>query len=331
MRIDVHAHCYPDFYVKEVRKFAEWKEGGIGVEFPEWPGTEQIISEMDDLGIDVQVLSLSAPNVYFSDDALSNSLAQATNDYLASVSEKYPNHFLSLAAVPLANLDYAMTELARAIDTLKMGGVMLGTNINGVPLSDDRFLPFFEEINQRKIPVALHPIKSATETMMPKEDVPLGLANSVGFLFETTRITARMVFKGMFEKFPDLTFVLPHAGGAIPFMVPRWDMFYLSRPEKHILKKSIPHPPSYYLKRHYYDIAMAYTAPTIRCTLDLAGVDRLVFGTDYPYSAHDFRSKDAVTSVETYGFTKDEKEKVRYKNALNLFPKLKRVASKKND
>ncbi len=325
MRIDVHAHCYPDFYVRELSKFAQWKEGGIGVEIAEWPGTEEMIADMDEFGVDVQVLSLSAPNVYFSDDGLSNGLAQRTNDFLADIAEKYPDRFLSLAAIPLTNLDYAMAELARAIDKLKMSGVMLGTNINGVPLSDNRFLPFFEEVNRKKIPVVLHPIKSAIESMMPESDVPLGLANGVGFLFETTRTFARFVLNGTFEKFPDLTFILPHSGGAIPFCAPRWDMFYGTRPETHLLKKTISHPPTYYLKRHYYDTALAYTHATLRCTLDLAGVDHLVFGTDYPYTAHDFRSKDNIKCIESYGFTADEKEKVFFQNALILFPKLKSV------
>ena len=325
MRVDVHAHCYPKPYMKELNKIGVGEEGWVGVKISAWESAEERITEMDRLGVDVQVLGVSDPNVYFPDEGLSRALAQTTNDFIAEVVNQHPERFLSLASIPLTNLDHAMAELERAIDELKMDGIILGTNVNQRPLSDDLFLPFFEEINRRKVPVVLHPIRSIAENVMPKEDLGLGIAAQVCFLFETTRTIAQMTFKGIFERLRNLTFVLPHSGGAIPFICPRWDIFYRSRPEGHRLRK-LPHPPTYYLKHHYYDTALSYFPSSLRCTLDLAGVDHVLFGTDHPFT-RDFRGPETIESIERYGFTAEEKEKIYFRNAAVLFPKLRKAGN----
>ena len=320
MIIDVHAHCYPKPYLKELQRIGAGEEGGIGVKIVEWSSSEERIAEMDRLHVDIQVLALSAPNVYFQDAELSKGLAQMTNDFISDICKKYPDRFLGLASIPLNHLKYAFDELDRAISNLGMDGIVLGTNIDQRSLGEDQFLPFLEEVDRRKIPVALHPIRAIGEDLMPAEDRTLGIPSNVGFIFETTRTIAKMTFKGTFEKCKHLTFILPHSGGAIPFIYPRWDMFYLSRPASHPLRK-LPHPPGHYLKRHYYDTALSYYPSSLRCTLELAGVDHILFGTDYPYTM-DFRAKETIEKIEDYGFSKEEKEKIYFRNATHLFPKI---------
>lgn len=320
MIVDVHAHCYPKMYMDALKRMGKGDQGGIGIQIPEWASATERLEVMDMLGIDVQVLGLSAPNVYFEDSMLSKDLAQATNDFIAEVSKQNPGRFLSLASFPLTNLNHAFDELSRALDYLYMDGVLLGTNVNQIPLSDDRFLPLFQELDRRKVTVALHPMKATGEKWTTEEDVRLTIPSNVGFIFETTRTMAQLIFKGTLEKFQDLKFILPHSGGCIPFIYPRWDISYRSRPKSHPLR-NLPHPPSYYLKKQYYDTALAYSHSSIRCTLDLAGVDHLLIGTDSPYT-HDFRAKEAVESIETLGLTEEEKNRVSYKNAAELFPRL---------
>jgi predicted TIM-barrel fold metal-dependent hydrolase len=326
MRIDVHAHCYPKPYMEELKKFGLAEEGGVGVDIPAWEDAAERIAAMDAVGIDMQVLTLSAPGVYFDDSGLSRALAQMTNDFIAEVARKHPDRFLSVASVPLNDPDTGLSEMERAIDHLGMDGVVVGTNVNQRSLSDDSFLPFFEEVNRRAVPVVLHPLRAIGQDMLPAEDVRLAVPTNVGFIFETTRTIAQLTFKGIFERYPKVTFVLPHSGGAIPFIYPRWDIFTRSRPAGHALKR-LPHLPSYYLKRHYYDTALAYHPSTIRCTLDLAGIDHLVLGTDFPYT-NDFRGKETIESIETYGFTDEDKRKVYAGNVASLFPKLRERAVK---
>lgn len=320
MIVDVHAHCYPKPYIKELKRIGIDEEGGIGVKIPEWSSSEARIEEMEALGIDIQILSLSAPNVYFQDAELSKALAQMTNDFISDICKKYPDRFMCFASIPLNNLKYAFDELHRAIDDLGMDGIILGTNINQRSLSEDQFLPFFEELDKMKIPIALHPMKAIGEDLMSAEDIKLNIPSLVGFLFETTRTISQMVLKGTFERYKNLTFILSHLGGAIPFVYPRWDITYLSRPDSHPIKK-IPNLPSYYLKRQYYDTALSYYASSLRCAIELSGVDHVLFGTDSPYTNIDFRAKETIEKIENYGFTKEEKEKIYFKNAMNLFLK----------
>lgn len=326
MRIDVHAHCYPKRYMEELKKFGLSEEGGVGVGIPAWEDAAERIAAMDALGIDMQVLTLSAPGIYFDDPGLSRALAQMTNDFIAEVAHKHPDRFLSLASVPLNDKDKGVSEMERAIDHLGMDGVVVGTNVNQRSLSDDSFLPFFEEVNRGAVPVALHPLRAIGQDMWPAEDVGLAVPTNVGFIFETTRTMAQLTFKGIFERYPNVTFILPHSGGAVPFIYPRWDIFTRSRPAGHALKK-LPHLPSHYLKRHYYDTALAYHPSMLRCTLDLAGIDHLVLGTDFPYT-NDFRGKETIESIEAYGFSDEEKRKVYAENVMALFPKLRHRAGK---
>lgn len=320
MIIDVHAHCYPICYLREIQKLGKGKDGGIGIQIPVWVSDEERIAFMDDLGVDMQVLGLSAPSVHFNDPELSKDLARMTNDFISNVCKKHPDRFLGLASVPLNHMKDAIEELNHAIDELEMDGVTVGTNIDKQSLAEDQFLPFIEEINRRKIPLALHPLKAIGDEHFNTEDIGLGIPSNVGFIFETTRTIAQLVFKGVFEKYRNLIFVLPHSGGSIPFLYPRWDMFYRSRADSHPLKK-LPHPPSHYLKKLYYDTALSYHSTSLKCTAALAGPGHMLFGTDCPYTS-DFRSKETIMGIDQSGFSSIDKEKIYYKNARHIFPRI---------
>lgn len=323
MKVDVHAHCYPEAYMKELRKIGIGESGGFGTKMPPWTSADERIELMDRLGIDMQILTLSAPNVYFSDAELSRALAQMTNDFISDICKEHPDRFMGSASIPLNNMEYAMAELHRAINDLGMDGVVLGTNVNQRSLAEDRFLPFLEKLNKARIPVHLHPMKAIGEDLMPEEYEKLAIPPNVGFIFETTRTIAEMTFKGTFEKYGNLTFILPHCGGAIPFLYPRWDMGYLARPHSHPLRK-LPNAPSHYLRRHYYDTAQSYHPSVLKCTIELAGVDHLLFGTDCPYTTDDLRVKKVMDTIESCGFSNEERQKISFGNIARLFPKIKR-------
>lgn len=322
MKIDLHAHCYPGPYMKELKRIGVPDEGGIGTKIPAWSSSEETIEEMDELGVDIQILSLSSPNVYFQDAELSKDLAQMTNDFISDICKRHPDRFMGFGSIPLNNLTYAHDELDRVINDLGMDGIVIGTNINQRSLSEDQFLPFFEEADRINIPILLHPMRAIGEDLMPEEDRTLTVPPNVGFIFETTRTMAQMTFKGTFEKYKNLTFILSHSGGAIPFIYPRWDMGYLARPDSHPIKR-LPNPPSHYLKKHYYETAQSFSPSVLRCTIELAGLDHILFGTDCPYTNIDFRAKKTIENIETSGFSNEEKEKIYFKNAIKLFPKIK--------
>lgn len=323
MRVDVHAHFYSQSYMDEIAKMGTGGEGGVGIKMPIWTTTEERVAEMDRTGVDVEVIGLSSPNVYFPDEGLSLALAQMTNDFAAGIQRERPDRFVGLASVPLNNMNYAMAELDRSINELGLHGLVLGTNVNDVALSDDRFVPFFEEVAKRRIPVVIHPLKALGQEAMPAEDNSLAITTNVNFPAETGRTVAEFALKGTFERLPDLTFVLPHSGGIIPFLCGRWDMAAISRPDGHRLR-SLPHLPSYYLKRHYYDLAHSYWRGPLYCTMEFAGIDHVMYGTDWPYTEF-MRWEILEKSLTTY-FSKEELEKVNWVNAAKVFPAIRQVA-----
>lgn len=319
-RVDVHAHCYPKPYLEELKKVGIGEEAGVGVKMKAWSNADERIDVMDSFGVDIQILSLSAPNVYFPDPGLSRDLAQMANDFLSEICKKNPDRFMSLASLPLNHMKHALDELDRAIKVLKMDGVMIGTNINQTPLGDDRFLPFFEVVNEMKVPVVLHPMKAIGEDLLPVEYRKLGISTSVNFPFETTRAIVELTFKGRFEKYRNVLFVFPHSGGTVPFLGPRWDNRYRASPDSHPLRQ-LPHPPSYYLKKHYYDTALSYNTNTLKCTIGFVGIDHVLFGTDSPY-ADDLRTKENIECIESVEFSDEGKEGIFLRNAMNIFPKI---------
>ena len=280
MKIDIHCHTYPVEYVNEVgtlsKKGAEEVLFSADIPIPIWDSAEKRLAKMDELGIDVEVLSTTLPPQSFGDKADLH-LAQMTNDFNAGLCSKYPKRFKAFANVPLFNPSNAIKELHRAINELGFIGIATGTFISRIPLMSPEYLPFLAEVNLMKLPIHIHP------------SLPIGieilrqykLAGLLGFLFETTMTATKMVFDGVFEKFPDIVLILSHFGATLPFLFQRVDDGYKGFPD---IRENIPKLPSEYFKRFYYDTASSFTRSTFMCTYDFVGPERVVFGTDDPYA-----------------------------------------------
>jgi aminocarboxymuconate-semialdehyde decarboxylase len=280
MKIDIHCHTYPVEYVNEVgtlsKKGAEEVLFSADIPIPIWDSAEKRLAKMDELGIDVEVLSTTLPPQSFGDKADLH-LAQMTNDFNAGLCSKYPKRFKAFANVPLFNPSNAIKELHRAINDLGFVGIATGTFISRIPLMTPEYLPFLAEVNRMKLPIHIHP------------SLPIGieilrqykLAGLLGFLFETTLTATKMVFDGVFEKFPDIVLILSHFGATLPFLFQRVDDGYKGFPD---IRENIPKLPSEYFKRFYYDTASSFTRSTFMCTYDFVGPERVVFGTDDPYA-----------------------------------------------
>jgi aminocarboxymuconate-semialdehyde decarboxylase len=280
MKIDIHCHTYPADYVDEVAKLS--KKGTEEVLFsadipiPLWDSADKRLAKMDELGVDMEVLSTTLPPRSFG-DAADLHLAQMTNDFNAGLCSKYPKRFKAFANIPLFHPKNGIKELHRAINDLGFVGIATGTFISRIPLTSPEYLPFLEEVNRMKLPIHIHP------------SLPIGidilrqykLGGLLGFLFETTLTATKMVFDGVFEKFPDIVLILSHFGATIPFLFQRVDDGYKGFPD---IRENIPKLPSEYFKRFYYDTASSFTRSTFMCTYDFAGPERVVFGTDDPYA-----------------------------------------------
>jgi aminocarboxymuconate-semialdehyde decarboxylase len=322
-KLDIHTHYYTQGFFQKIREsgghfsFSTDPTGRSiitydGARFfgvtPPMTDVSKRIEDMDRVGIDVEVVSLSTPNVFFADANGQPDVAKMMNDAYADLIAKYPKRFKAFASIPMDAPDAALTELHRAIDTLKLHGVILLSNIRGAALTDPRYRPFFEEANRMRVCIFLHP-------MLPVASEPFKeyvLGPIIGFPFDTTLAVARMCFDGMLKDLPDIRWIIAHAGGAVPFLMERMDSGYRDFAET---KVKIDQLPSVYLKRLYYD-TVTFNPYNLHMLRDEMGADHMLMGSDYP---HLLGSIDkAISSIESLPIPQAEKQKIFGGNALSI-------------
>ena len=180
--IDVHQHFLPDFFWRETNEGAK-PVGGIMP--PPWTESTAL-AFMDDAGIDVAVLSISTPGVHVGDDTRARALARRCNEFAAQLVQSRPDRFGSFASLPLPDVDGALEELSYALDVLKLDGVLLFSNVQGMYLGDSRLEPVFAELDRRGATVFVHPNPSPDPVAHR-----LGLPDSlIDFTADTTRAVA---------------------------------------------------------------------------------------------------------------------------------------------
>ena len=319
MRIDVHGHYFPPAYLDVFERAyanpANDRELGVKkiLDNKIRPTRTMYeidlrLADMDRAGVDVQVLSVSIPFTYHADRAIAVAMAQAVNDGTAEACRKHPTRFKGFASLPLPHVDAALDELARAIDTLGLHGVVLGGNILQEPLDKAAFAPVFDEINRRNLALFIHPTVPCGIEAMQDYD----LAAAVGYLLDTCLAALRLVYSGTCERCPNLQPILCHAGGYLPFQWDRLDTSYHTRPEA---RQRISRPPTEYLKRFFYDNAN-FHLPGLRCALETVGARRFMLGSDYPFAVGDLDK--AVEIIEALGLSAADREAIESGNALSV-------------
>lgn len=323
MKLDLHTHYYPPGYFEAIREAGGEFSFGLdpmgrtiityrGARFfgvtPPMTDPAKRIDDMDRVGIDVEVVSLSTPNVFFAEPARQAEVARMVNDGYADLIARHPRRFKGFASIPMDAPDAALEELHRAIGELKFQGVILLSNIRGRALTAPEYRPFFEEANRMKLCIFLHP-------MLPADPRPFNeyvLGPLVGFPFDTTLAVARMCFDGMFRELPDIRWIIGHLGGAIPYLMERLDNGFRDFAE---CRANIDELPSAYLKRLHYD-TVTFSSHTLQMARDLLGADHMVMGSDYP---HMLGSIDrAVSSIEGMCFPHSDKELIFSGTALSI-------------
>jgi aminocarboxymuconate-semialdehyde decarboxylase len=322
-KIDIHTHYYPPVYFDRIRElpsdfsFGQSPSGQTiityrGARFfgvrPAMTDVALRLADMDRVGIDVEVVSLSTPNVFFADAQHQPQIARMVNDAYAELIVQHPQRFKAFASIPMDSPDEALSELHHAIDELKMNGVILLSNVGGNALTSPQYRPFFAEANRMKLCILLHPMLPANTD--PFREYVLGPI--VGFMFDTTLAVARMCYDGMFLDFPDIRWIVGHLGGAIPYLMERMDNGWRDFPE---CRANIDELPSTYLKRLYYD-TVNFNPHMLMMVRDMIGADRMLMGSDYP---HLLGSIDrAVISIRELDISEAEKTQIFSANALSI-------------
>ena len=241
------------------------------------------IAKMDEAGIDMQVVSLTAPGVEQSEAAEAVALARDANDYVADAVSKHPGHLAGFAALPVPDPSAAAKELERCMGA-GFKGAMLNGHVRGRHLDDRFFWPIFESAEALGAPLYLHPAQPPQAVI---DASYAGFSNDITFMFanagfgwhiETAVHSLRIVLGGVFDRFPKLQFIVGHLGETLPFMIQRVDnMNAMSG-----LKKPIS---SYLRENFHYTFSGFNFAPAFLALLLEVGVDRIMFSADHPYAS----------------------------------------------
>ena len=323
LKFDLHTHFYTEAFFQTIRDLpSEFSFGASpsGQTIITYRGARffgvtdamtdvyKRLGDMDRTGIDVEVVSLSTPNVFFTDAEHQPQVARMINDSYAELIATHPTRFKGFASIPMDAPDAALAELHRAIDELKLNGVILLSNIGGKPLTSPEYRPFFAEANRMKLCIFLHPMIPANSDAF-REYV---LGPIIGFPFDTSLAVARMCYDGMFAEFPDIKWIIGHLGGAVPYLMERMDNGYRDFPE---CQAKIDQLPSFYLKQLYYD-TVSFSPHTLMMVRNMVGADHMVMGSDYP---HLLGSIDrAVSSIEGLDIPEVEKEGIFSTTAMKI-------------
>lgn len=266
------------------------------------------LKAMDAAGVDLAVISLTCPSVFWGDAAASREAAQTINDDMGAAQVAHPDRIRYLATLPWQYPALAVAELERACGNGAVG-VMVLANIRGAPLTDARFEPIWRAIDARGLPVLVHPT-----TPPGARDAALGQFNliaTVGFVYDTTLAITRMVMDGFLDRFPKVKLIAAHGGGTIPFISQRIEKFFELTAAS---REKISRPPSEYFARLYYD-AVVYQENALAACIDLAGARHVLYGSDYPHQTGDMPG--CLARVDA--LPADQREAIRGRNAQALF------------
>jgi predicted TIM-barrel fold metal-dependent hydrolase len=305
MRIDAHAHQVPAAF-----RAAAQRRTGAEYELPV-VATDRHLAAMDEHAIELAVVSLPPPGVHVGSQQDASALARLINEHYAELVAAHRGRLAALASLPLPDVDAALGELEHALDVLHLDGVTLPTNVGGSYIGEDRFAPLLAELDRRRTYVFLHP---ANPQAAPLEQYPRWL---IEMPFETTRAVVTLLFGGALSRHPAITWQVPHCGGTVPFLAHR--LATLVQREPRLAARTGGDPVSL-LARLYYDTAQADSEPALAATLALAGAERLVFGTDWPFAV--LAPGDPQPRLDSLG--SDIRARVDGRTALEMAPSLAR-------
>ena len=308
--IDVHHHILPPEYIEALADMGVTRS--IGVSFPPWSAGKDL-KLMDRLGVRFAVASFSTPAANVPDAANARALARLCNDLIAAMVKARPDRYGAFATMPpLTDTEGVLRELDYALGTLQLDGVELMTNYGLRYLGGASFEEVYKALNERKAVVHIHP--------NDPPGVQFGIPGAVmDAPFDTTRAAFSLICSGVMERYPDITFILSHGGGTLPYLSFRmgamapfvWKSF----------EQNAPKGFDEYLGRFYYDTAIV-SPNAFPYLVKQAGAARVMAGTDYPFAGSLVPAQclDAVRTSD--GISGREREAIVKENALALFPGL---------
>jgi 6-methylsalicylate decarboxylase len=308
LRIDTHHHAIPSFY-RDLLLKAKIDQAG-GRELPQWSpeGSRETMAELD---VATAILSVSTPGTAFlANTADATSLAHDLNDCLAELVAAVPDRFGFFATIPMPHIRESVDEVARSLDELHADGVVLLANNAGTYLGQDGQDDLFAALDARSAVVFIHPAELPGPTV---DGVP---PFATDFLLDTTRAAYLLVRNSICRKYPNIKFLLSHAGGFVPYASYRMAVSIMADTGRS------PGDSLDDFSGFYFDTALSSSAAALPSLLAFAKPGHVTFGSDWPF-APVAAGKLFAAGLETYaGLDANAREAIERGNALALFPRL---------
>jgi 6-methylsalicylate decarboxylase len=272
MRVDVHHHAIFTEYSRRLGELGIGAQPGIGL--PQWSVGDSL-AMMDSLGIDLSILSVGSPGFYFGDPDFTRELCSRTNDDLADVVGTHPDRFAAFAAVPLPSVPDSIAELDRVLSRPGFAGVGLLTNYSDRYLGDASLDPLLDYLDARGVVVHVHP---TLPPYWPQHEIDLR-PSLLEYVFDSTRALVHVILRGLPARYPNITWIFSHCGGTAPFLAGR---LAIAEPLPELAKVG-PAGIVGAMRGFRYDTALSTTPYSLGALRELAGVEALLVGSDFPF------------------------------------------------
>lgn len=312
--VDVHSHLMTKPYLECLERHDALMEDGFPL--PAW-SEEGHLAFMDSLGIAKAVLTLSSPYPYFGNIEETKAVIRSVNEEGASVKRRHPGRFMYCASVPLPDVDAAIQEAIYALDSLKADGIKLPTNSRGLYLGDPTLDPLMKELNDRNAVVIIHP---HCPESLPDSVFTSGPIFVYEYPVETTRAVLNMVAHNIMTRYPNIKFVVPHAGSFLPTAVARLKNGYPLLSAMGLVER--PFNIEANMCNLYYDVAGGPSAEILDLLLTITDPEHILYGSDYSFVPAKALAKvyeNLISSINSNERLFPYKEQILRDNALTLF------------
>jgi aminocarboxymuconate-semialdehyde decarboxylase len=335
MIIDFQAHVFPEAYLAEMNRL----NGAVVLEEPDphsgmqyfydkklncrintatlqGQNIEKRLKHMDELGIDIHVLTIPAPGADRFERGDAVKIARIANDAIAVVSRSHPKRFIGFFTLPSSDIKASLEELERSVNELGLRGFGCFANLNGQALDREELFPIYERLAKYKLPVYVHPTAPLATEAVGIDIMPTLI---FGWAFDSTVAMTRLVYGRVLERFPEINWVVADVGGVLAFFAQRAINIYTGRTDEIRHKYGLKENPLDSFRRFYVDTA-DHPASTLRCVKDFFGADRMVLGTNYPYGPEGGRVlvKSSLKAIDGLPLAPGERERILGGNAARI-------------
>jgi|ERR1700722_768789 aminocarboxymuconate-semialdehyde decarboxylase len=276
--------------------------------FPKLTSVDVRLRDMDEMGVDIQVLSpTSVQNYYWADVDLAHAIVRKTNEKIAEVCATHPERFVALGNIALQHPQLSIEQLEHCTGELGMRGVQISTAINGLELDNPTFAPFWAKAEELGSLVFIHPFGTSLGERVNR----FYLQNLIGQPIETTIALSHLIFGGVLDRHPRLKILAAHGGGYLPSYIGRSDHGYRARSDA----RSMARAPSEYLHQLFFD-SLVYSPDALRHLINQVGASQVVVGTDYPFDMGAYDVHPLIAGVP--GLSEEDKAAILGGNAVRL-------------